>query len=363
MDKCLLIVINAAGIINMSGCLSSHVRAHEQKTNDIDGESSSLCSICQTIPFDAKLETLSSLPDDQREWNFGTFGDLRRRSCPFCQLLTSTCTKDLSSWAPLDAPADSQETHVQYDDSGFRVRECSPLGSYVCMADTVLESNVNSARSEFPEWIDLDDVRRWISNCETKHASFAFTECTPATFDSSVFARNGKGHLVFRLIDVKDMCIVYASDRCRYIALSYVWGAKNQGRLVLSRENESALLQPGSLTISHNGASVPNTILDAITVTRRLGERYLWVDSLCLVQDKPTELDDCVAMMDLFYEMATITIIVAAGDAWAGIPGISPTPRQKTRLAKDIIPGLRMTTIMDVDTVLRRSVYSSRAWT
>jgi hypothetical protein len=66
--------------------------------------------------------------------------------------------------------------------------------------------------------------------------------------------------------------------------------------------------------------------------------------------------------MDLFYEMAMLTIVAASGDAWSGLPGVEPTPRGINRVVRDIIPGLKMTTIVEMDTPLRRSV-SSRAWT
>jgi hypothetical protein len=68
-------------------------------------------------------------------------------------------------------------------------------------------------------------------------------------------------------------------------------------------------------------------------------------------------------VMDLFYEMAMLTIVAASGDAWSGLPGVAPTPRRQNRIVREIVPGLKMTTIVDMDTILRKSVYSSRAWT
>jgi hypothetical protein len=32
-------------------------------------------------------------------------------------------------------------------------------------------------------------------------------------------------------------------------------------------------------------SSLPKTFLDAIVVTKALGLRYLWIDSLCIIQD------------------------------------------------------------------------------
>jgi hypothetical protein len=159
------------------------------------------------------------------------------------------------------------------------------------------------------------------------------------------------------------MCIVYAPRKAKYVALSYVWGRTSKPRLTLTSDNEEALSRPKALEA--NQSKIPNTIWDAITVARKLGERYLWVDSLCLLQDDQRELQEYVAVMDLFYEMATFTIVAAGGeDAFAGLDGVPPTRRKiHASSVKDIVPGLKMTTVIDVDTLLRKSVYHSRAWT
>jgi hypothetical protein len=222
-----------------------------------------------------------------------------------------------------------------------------------------MERGMKCTRAQYPKWIDLNDVHRWISTCEEKHG----IDCTLATFNPAVLPRNSKRQLDFRVIDVEVMCIVYAPRQCRYIALSYVWGRRSQSRLVLTSDNEEILMEPGSLALSETRNSIPRTILDAMSVVRKLRERYLWVDSLCILQDEANELQDCVSIMDLFYEMAMLTIVAASGDAWSGLPGVEPTPRGINRVVRDIIPGLKMTTIVEMDTPLRRSVYSSRAWT
>jgi hypothetical protein len=114
-----------------------------------------------------------------------------------------------------------------------------------------------------------------------------------------------------------------------------------------------------------NEPLISNTIRDAITVVSKLGERYMWVENLCLLQDDEWEMRECVAHMDVFYEMATFTIIAAGSeDAFAGLEGVPPTRRLTlTSPVKEIVPGLRMTAIVDVDTLLQVSVYNNRAWT
>ncbi|KAK5655562.1 hypothetical protein OQA88_5493 [Cercophora sp. LCS_1] len=58
---------------------------------------------------------------------------------------------------------------------------------------------------------------------------------------------------------------------------------------------------------------LPQTIKDAIKVTRRLGIRYLWIDALCIIQegDETDKLRE-VGLMGQVYKNATITLAAAS---------------------------------------------------
>ena len=323
---------------------------------------SRLCKQCSKIPFDAELKTLLSLNyAGPFTWRLGTFGEIRARNCPFCELVASICSrKGSASWDTFTPPDDSEEVVVQWRKNGFST-QFFPIECYVCISGDLLDKDPYCVRATFDEFIDFDSVNRWISKCNQEHRGYGGA-CCPTPFNLAILPRAGKRQLDFRVIDVNTMCIVYAPLRCRYIALSYIWGTRKKSRLVLTSHNEETLMQPGALAKARG--SIPNTILDAITVARKLRERYLWVDSLCLVQDDAGELQECVAIMDLFYEMAILTIVAADGeDAWAGLQGVALTPRRMNRRVREIAPDLNMTTIMDMDVLLRRSTYSTRAWT
>lgn len=64
----------------------------------------------------------------------------------------------------------------------------------------------------------------------------------------------------------------------RYGALSYSWGMASQP-VMTSKRNLSAFRDRPP----HD--RLPQTIKDAIMIAWKLGIRYLWVDSLCIVQD------------------------------------------------------------------------------
>lgn len=54
--------------------------------------------------------------------------------------------------------------------------------------------------------------------------------------------------------------------------------------------------------------SLPRNFQDAITVTRLLGIRYLWIDSLCIIQDDKTDWEKEGSKMDRVYKNAYVTI-------------------------------------------------------
>ena len=57
---------------------------------------------------------------------------------------------------------------------------------------------------------------------------------------------------------------------------------------------------------------IPKTFQDAITVTRYLGFHYIWIDSLCIVQDDNEDWARESAKMSSIYANAVLTIAASA---------------------------------------------------
>jgi hypothetical protein len=110
---------------------------------------------------------------------------------------------------------------------------------------------------------------------------------------------------------------------------------------------------------------MPPTFRDAVIVTRRLGHRYLWIDSLCILQDSRQDwAEESVRMGDYYkYSILTIAVDIASGDH----EGFLTTPRQHEKPVKIRVPGETShkvfvvekdpTTVLKWDTPLGR-----RAW-
>lgn len=73
-------------------------------------------------------------------------------------------------------------------------------------------------------------------------------------------------------------------------------------------------------------AALPATFRDAIAVTRSLGYQYLWIDSLCIIQDDRHDWGVEAEQMASIYKNGALTLAAAAAAAAAGPHcGLFPT--------------------------------------
>jgi hypothetical protein len=209
-----------------------------------------------------------------------------------------------------------------------------------------------------PEWpgvgrkvTDLADIEllsSWLQNCE---------DCTKDTVDDSL-----KLPSTFRLIDVEEQCLVTAPKRPEYAILSYVWGRLERNYLRTLQGNLYSLEEKGGLVTSNT--SLPKTISDAMILVRALGQRYLWVDSICIVQDDDKDKLAQISSMTAIYSLASFTIVAAIGqDADAGLPGSPVTPRAIKQASADIQGMTIVNRFPDINHALDAAFWNTRAWT
>ncbi|KAI0333419.1 HET-domain-containing protein [Cubamyces sp. BRFM 1775] len=89
-----------------------------------------------------------------------------------------------------------------------------------------------------------------------------------------------------------------------YAALSYVWGESQPHRTTKSNLS--------SYITGIDPVTLPQTIRDAIHVTHQLGIYFLWVDSLCIIQDSQVDKYRELASMRDIYRYAYLTIDAAS---------------------------------------------------
>ena len=204
-----------------------------------------------------------------------------------------------------------------------------------------------------PDRVAINHVKSWIRSCQRWHGD----DCK-----SLVSRPNCDMPLGFRVLDTWDRCLVMEPPReCVYVALSYVWGGASSA-LKLCIANIGEMRQPGIL--KRKWQQIPRTIQDTIILTSSLGQRFLWVDSLCIVQDDHQDKNDLIPFMDLVYDRAFLTIIAATGqDSEAGLSGLRKGTRCETQKIAELKPGLRIVSPKHLSDALEQSYYETRGWT
>ncbi|KAI4222582.1 MAG: hypothetical protein L6R36_006033, partial [Xanthoria steineri] len=152
--------------------------------------------------------------------------------------------------------------------------------------------------------IDFDLVKTWLNGCLSWHGA----ECEkPVTEDLSPPWNIPD----IRVIDVERMCLVKMAKGCQYVTLSYIWGSIPT--VIATKENITQMEKPGKLL--ELVSEVPKTIRDAIPLTAKIGQRFLRVDRLCIVQDDKAHLQAHIWNMERIYGDSLLLIIAADGDS------------------------------------------------
>lgn len=162
-------------------------------------------------------------------------------------------------------------------------------------------------------------MRGWLDVCDQKHERY---DCHSE--HTSV--------LPTRVIDVgegaySDSVRLYCSKKDEegsYVALSHCWGKftdEQRERFCTFKRNINDRVR-GIET-----STLPKSFRDAIRVTRELGQRYIWIDSLCIIQDDSEDWRREANTMEMVYSMAYITI--AATSAHHSTQGFLKPRRQR----------------------------------
>jgi hypothetical protein len=108
---------------------------------------------------------------------------------------------------------------------------------------------------------------------------------------------------------------------------------------------------------------IPKTIRDAIRLTREIGERFLWVDALCIMQDEPNDKAEQIKHMGSIYKGSVLTIVAACGiDATYGLPGVEPNSRTVNQMLGLAGKSLLCNILANDDDDEELTTWDSRAW-
>jgi len=154
-----------------------------------------------------------------------------------------------------------------------------------------------TAKPTIEEETRVDMIKDWIKTCDEHHGS----PCVVPKADAVAWPT--------WLIDVVNACVIEGEVAERYLTLSYVWGGVQT--LQLNKDNIDRLRQQGSLV--KEVVTLPRTIREALEVTRFLGQRYIFVDQLCIVQDDQQHKMTEIQNMTEIYGNSYLTLVAITG--------------------------------------------------
>jgi hypothetical protein len=213
-------------------------------------------------------------------------------------------------------------------------------------------------------------IKSWMTGCTETHV-----DCLPSLSlgvpASEALKLSWDSAFPTRVVDIgpadgsKDPFVrSTAGKRGQYATLSHCWGTKNH----FTTTKATLEARETGFTVE----SLPKTLGDAITISRHLNIRFLWIDSLCIIQDSAEDwLKEAASMADI-YSNSVLTI--AATGSPDSTTGCLFRQEQKEAIALTYSPSLpaessptlghvyaQPTTFTYLDPI-RRSPLNSRAW-
>jgi hypothetical protein len=177
------------------------------------------------------------------------------------------------------------------------------------------------AKSETSSILSLGQSYQWYMSCRSNHRLCkSFTKirrwCPTRLLDLG--ARDDP---IWKLaISATDI-----STPPLYMTLSYTWGLASFLKLKTSNVD---IFRRGQLI-----SNLPQTYQDMIHVARRFSIRYIWIDSLCILQDSREDWErESSLMSDVYMNSSCNIAAVASTDPYGGL--------FRSRRVDDIQPGL-----------------------
>lgn len=153
-------------------------------------------------------------------------------------------------------------------------------------------------------------IHTWLDTCKNEHS-----ECRASLENASLPTRliyldtsrdSGLSNPVDtnlqpRLVSTRGM----GYSECRYIALSYRWPEDFPAEAKSTRDNMQEQLR------GLNTSKLPQIFNDVFQVAVTMGISYVWIDSLCIIQNDPEDWNREAALMIQIYQYAEFTVAAA----------------------------------------------------
>lgn len=194
-----------------------------------------------------------------------------------------------------------------------------------------------------------------IRHCDEKHECMAPLgyPTLPGTLPTRVIDVGGTAEKI-RLVETSEE----PAARGHYIALSHCWGRLDQTQRFCT---DAYNIAERKANIAYD--ELPRNFRDAVRITRALGIRYLWIDSLCIKQgDQKDWAAEAVKMEDVF---SNAYCTIAASSAASSLTGFLGPRRERDAIKILTVGGTPLylaDAIDDFGVDVERSILSSRGW-
>jgi hypothetical protein len=291
--------------------------------------------------FDALCTRCSDLDLLSPECHFtDTWGGLSGRThCVLCRLLLSRCNKSQKGSDGHIVEFSKQGSYLTFSDEpglpivslykhpGMPLVFCTSIAlQFVDRGQVQRSTRLASVQLGIPKIPGPSDpayfklLKEWIKDCDDTHA------CCPRNLTEYFFPTRiiDVGKVDSNAIMIKYDTWTRGGSHRPYVALSHRWGQPGEYQTICT--NKAHIVGQTERTVEM--ADLPKTFQDAVVITRNLGVSYLWIDSLCVVQDDKDDWNRESKLMEDVYGSAYCTL--AATCAKGTNDGfLKPTPARQ----------------------------------
>lgn len=230
--------------------------------------------------------------------------------CRFCRLLYATATK-LQLKEPCQVHCRREKLTLQV--SG---RHSQSANLVIFLQASKAQSTTQADRQYVTALLDsvqlgtpslppagtekqYDILRHWLDVCDNQHYHSRDDD-----------QRTGRCEMPSRLIELDGerlRLITCSSRHLDYIAFSHRWGNSPHFRTLDNNVNDHFKDIPFD--------QLPRSFQDAVKVTRALRIRYLWIDSLCIIQENEDDWNRELSRMGQVFSNAYCTIAASSAES------------------------------------------------
>lgn len=178
-------------------------------------------------------------------------------------------------------------------------------------------------------------LQQWLLECDRNHPNCGSSNANRAPLPTRLIDVGAKDSSAVKLYETQ------RGDNFQYLALSHPWGPDSTTHFCTFRDNLARHIEGIKIR------ELPATFQDAVRATRSLNCRYLWIDSICIIQGPDGDFHHEAKRMEDVYSEAYC--VLAATSAHGQHDGFLKhrEERKYITIRKDPLPPIHICEFMD----------------